>query len=233
MKKIIAAAVLCAFVLCSCANRSGNSASSRVQLKNIGSEESAPHERHDYEDNILLGKWEGLRYDAELSTDGFISVSSDISYLFCFDRDGRVYVDGEVLPEEDVKFDGSVITVMLDGEELVHLTRTGEPNTESKDGEYTVDNDYFKSIFVGDSEQENVKMPEIDMRLTFDGEYCKMEIKNVCSYEQHGDVLTVNGDILSYMGKENPSEYTFLLENNICKVYTDGVNFDEYEKITE
>lgn len=192
------------------------------------------HERHDYEDGVLVGHWIGDTADLYIQEDGMLSADFDISELMMFSSDGAFMLSGEKYPKENVQYDGATLTVVADsGEdseasepvEIISLVRIGDPVPDEIDGRYTFASEKLKeslvSAIVGTEE-------DIDITMLIRNGHCIISVSNFCSYTQKGDELTLSGTLLDFGGMGG--DCTFVLDGDTCTIYDSNGVTDEFVK---
>lgn len=181
------------------------------------------HERHDYEDGVLLGRWEGADADIEFKENGLVSLEYDISDIMLIKDDGTFMLSGDTYSQEYVSYDGTTLTVLTkpeEGEEqteLIKLVRKGEPDPVSYDGIYSIDNDYLKERLAGVLSGEEVSELNVEMKINR-GNFI-IYLEDFCEYTQKGDVLELSvGDEAGALAEEL-GDTTFVLDDDKCVIY--------------
>lgn len=246
MKRIIS--VISAFsaallVLAACGDKSGTENKAPLQFDTESSTAAEPttvpelHERHDYEDGVLIGHWEGDYSDLVFQENGMVSATFDISSFILFTHDGKFMINGETYPEDSVYYDGSLLKVSVPGgegeepAEILSLVRVGEPVPEDIDGEYTIDSELLRDSL---SSAIGAEDTDIDIHMTIRNERCFIELPDFCSYIQNGDELKLSGEALEVSGiGDTLSDCTFVLEDGVCTFYDSTGYTDEYVKAEE
>lgn len=195
---------------------------------------AALHERHDYEDGVLIGDWHGLFMDLTLKDDNTADADLDISDIFMIDTDGTVTYNDNEYPSESVSYDGSELTVNITPEgsdssvELVKLVRTGEPDPDSFNGEYTMSEGAFcKIIYSALDVDEN----DPDLKILIDNSYFYIRTNNFCSYSQKADEITFSDlKFSTEMTGIELSDCTFVLDGDNFTLYDQYGVIDEFKR---
>ena len=181
------------------------------------------HERHDYEDGVLIGRWEGADADIEFKENGLVSLEYDISEMMMINDDGTFMLSGDTYSQEYVSYDGTTLTVLTkpeEGEEqteLIKLVRKGDPDPVSYDGIYYIDNDYLKERLAGVLSGDEVADLDVEMKIK-NGNFI-IYLEDFCEYTQNGDVLELSvgeeaGELAEELG-----DTTFVLDDDKCVIY--------------
>lgn len=192
------------------------------------------HERHDYEDGVLVGRWRGDSAELYFQEDGMISADFDISVLMMFNSDGAFMLSGNEYPRENVQYDGTNLTVLADSTEedeaaepveIISLIRTDEPNPDEIDGRYAFASEELKDNLVAAIVGEEAE--DIDITMLIRNGHCIISIRDFCSYTQKGDVLMLSGTLLDF---SNVGDCTFVLDGDTCTIYDSNGDTDEFVK---
>lgn len=194
------------------------------------------HERHDYEDGVLVGRWRGDSAELYFQEDGMISAEFDISALMMFKPDGTFMLSGNEYPKENVQYDGTNLRIVADSAEedeaakpaeIIGLIRTGDPDPDKIDGVYTFTNEDLKNglveAIVGEESED------IDMTVLIRNGHFIISVRGLCGYTQKGDVLMLSGTLLDF---SNVGDCTFVLDGDTCTIYDSNGDTDEFVKYT-
>ncbi|MCR4889241.1 MAG: hypothetical protein K5979_08715 [Ruminococcus sp.] len=247
MKRSVIAAVLCiaalSFASCS-SNKSQESSRDYVPAENAVTDtteaetEEEFHERHDYSDGILIGRWHGYDADIIFQEDGNVSASYDISDVMLFNSDGTFMFDGTEYAKDTVEYDGKTLKVTIDDEgdkvELLALERIGEPDATAQvfDGEYNITSEVVKDML---AEYIGCEDDDIDLRIVIKYGKCSLFAKDFTKYKQSGDTVDFDGETLELGGfSYNMDEpCTFVYEDNILVIYNSEGVFEAFTRYYE
>ena len=191
------------------------------------------HERHDYEDGVLVGRWEGDEADIVLSDSGKVTAEFDISEVMLLEKDGTFMLSGEEQPKAE--YDGSRLTLYTNGEEegdvveFLTLTRADEPNPDSYDGLYNIETADFKQRLAGLFIDEEAADFEVQVRIRY-GKFIVC-LPDFCEYTQNGDEFSLllpnsaDGSIADEL-----SDSTFVLEGDSVTFYNGEGIAEQFEK---
>ena len=247
MKKYIIAALLCAaaLTLASCSgNKSQESSSENVTAENTVTDtteaetEEGFHERHDYPDGTLVGRWHGYDADIIFQEDGNVSASYDISDIMLFNSDGTFMFDGTEYAKDTVEYDGKNLKVIIDDEgdkvELLSLERIGETDATAQvfDGEYNITNEVVKDML---AEYIGCEDDDIDLRIVIKYGKFSLFAKDFSKYKQSGDTVDFDGKTLNLGGFSSNMDdpCTFVYEDNILVIYNVEGVFEAFTRYSE
>lgn len=185
------------------------------------------HERHDYEDGVLVGRWEGTEADILIQDNGKISAEFDISDVMMIDDDGTFMLSGEEHPT--VQYDGTTLNIFTNGENggepvsFLTLKRADESEQDGYDGLYDIDTENFRQKLAELVTGSDYTDSPVQIRIRY-GKF-RVCLPEFCDYTQKGDEFTLSmtdgGSISDYL-----SDSTFVLDG-------DHVTFYNAEGITE
>ena len=249
MKKTSAIIILAATLLTftSCGNKSNNSETrektpaAQAVSTEASTESTEPttipdyHERHNYDDGVLVGNWKGDFASLEFSEEGSLSLLNDISEIIMFTNDKTIMFNGNEYPQENVVYDGTSLKVVIPTEngenvELLNAERNGDANPDNLDGEYDLTSGFLAESLLESAEETETKMP--DTSLTIRNGHCFITIKNFCKYSQNADVVefsdcTVDPSIMDY--EFGRSTFTLNDDGSFTLYDVDG-NTETFEK---
>ncbi|MBP5361965.1 MAG: hypothetical protein J6Y71_02905 [Ruminococcus sp.] len=200
---------------------------------NSSTEQTTFHERHDYEDGVLVGRWEGEEAEIVLQDNGKVTAEFDISEVMMIEKEGVFMLSGEEYP--NVQYDGKTLTILTNGDddtdpiEFLTLSRKDEPNTESYDGLYDIETELFKEKLAGIIVDEDAADFDIQIRIRY-GKFIVC-LPEFCEYTQNGDEFSIT---LPY-GSEGTladelSDSTFVLDGDKVTFYTSEGISEQFEK---
>ncbi|MDO4863440.1 MAG: hypothetical protein Q4A05_04640 [Ruminococcus sp.] len=185
------------------------------------------HERHDYEDGVLVGRWEGDEADIVLQENGKVTAEFDISEIMMI-KDGVFMLSGE--KEPPLEYDGTTLKIYANGEEegsepveFLTLTRIDEPAPDSFDGLYSIDTEDFKQRLAGLFIDEETA--DIDVQMRIRRGHFIVCLPEFCDYSQNGDEFSLS---LSYATDgslaDELTDSTFVLDGDSVTFYnSDGI----------
>lgn len=187
------------------------------------------HERHDYEEGVLVGRWKGSEADIVLQENGKVSAEFDISEIMMIEKDGIFMLNGEEYP--NVEYDGKTLTIMTNAEEgkesieFLTLSRIDEENPDSYDGLYEIETELFKEKIAGIVISDETANFDVQIRIRY-GKFI-ICLPDFCEFTQNGDELSLTlPDGLDGSFADELSSSTFVLDGNT-------VTFYSHEGITE
>ena len=107
-----------------------------------------------------------------------------------FNENGLTF-SGSYIPKKNISFDGNLLTVTMQGEELFTADRTDEPDTNSYNGEYT-----FISGKLADNIIESVGITDAgntELRMLVEDDRIRVTVKDAIEYSFDGDRLELKG----------------------------------------
>lgn len=191
------------------------------------------HERHDYEDGVLVGRWSGDEADIVLQENGKVSAEFDISEVMMLSKDGSFMLSGETNPP--VQYDGSTMTVFANAEdggeavEFLKLSRIGDPDPDSFDGLYDIATEEFKQKLAGIIVGDDTADFDVKLRIRY-GKFIVC-LPEFCDYTQKGDEFSLalegsgDGSLIDELG-----DSTFVLDGDNVTFYTDEGISEQFEK---
>ncbi len=192
------------------------------------------HERHDYEDGVLVGRWQGAGSDLEFKENGKVSLEYDISEVMMIDDDGTFMLSGDTYSADYVKYDGTTLTVLTKPEtgeeqtELIRLVRKGDPDPVKFDGVYTVESDYFRERLAGVIAGSGTAPLDVEMKIR-NGHFI-IYLEDFCEFTQKGDELHLSLGEGEGELAEQLANSTFVLEDGKCVIYNSTGITDEFWK---
>lgn len=245
MTALLAAAAL-VLTLASCGDKEASSvrpmtiqerttaATEPASAAEISTEPATYHERHDYEDGVLVGHWKNDEADIMLSNSGKVTAMFDISEIMMIDRDGTFMLSGDEQPKSD--YDGSTLTLYTYGEEedsepieFLTLSRADEPDPDSYDGVYNIETADFKERLAGLYVSEDTS--DIDVQINIKYGKFRVSLSDFCDYTQNGDEFTLSlPDSLDGSVTDELSDSTFVLEGDSVTFYSSSGVAEQFVK---
>ena len=168
----------------------------------------------------IIGTWFGETNGYIFQEDRKVSLYMDFSSTLHFEENGSFMMQDKEITSENISYDGSVISVMYNVEvsdgmdiyEVVHLERTGEPDTESMDGEYTLTSGAYLKII---SEFFGMNPEKANIKADIEGEKMYITVVDYCDYETLGNSLELFSEDMQYIDETASAvKYTFEIDGD-------------------
>lgn len=184
------------------------------------------HERHDYEDGVLIGRWKSTEADVVLQENGKVSAEFDISEVMMIDSDGIFMLSGEEFLPEQVEYDGTELVIYSKSDEsgelseFLHLVRKDEPDLDRFDGVYEVETEYLRERLASAVIGSDASALDVELKIRH-GHFI-VSLPEFCDYTQKGDEFTLSfGDGSGDGFADSISNSTFVLDGDKCTFYNE------------
>ena len=193
------------------------------------------HERHDYEDGVLVGRWASSEADIVLQENGKVSAEFDISEVMMLRSDGVFMLSGEEFPLENTEYDGTELVIYTTDEEsgerieFLRMKRRDDPVPDSYDGLYDIVTDLFKEKLSALVTSDETADFDVQMRIR-NGNFIVC-LPEFCEYTQNGDEFsltlanTEEGSLADELGNS-----TFVLDGDHVTFYNEEGISEQFEK---
>lgn len=172
----------------------------------------------------VTGAWYSAddTYGFRFAEDGTGSVFTDATEMLHFTADGKFFVSTMTLEPENVQYDGTKLSVNVQGTDMLTMTRNDGSNPDSFDGKYTFESGaFYEGMVTSMGESFGVKPEEAVVYAVVDGEKMFVEFAGLFSYSADNGSLAFEG--LESLGIPDGSAVLYEFSGNNL-IFTDGVN---------
>lgn len=172
----------------------------------------------------VTGAWYSVddTYGFRFAEDGTGSVFVDATEMLHFTADGKFFVSTMTLEPENIQYDGTRLSVNVQGTDMLTMTRNDGSNPDSFDGEYTFESGaFYEGVVTSMGESFGVKPEEAVVHAVVDGEKMFVEFAGLFSYSADDGSLAFEG--LESLGIPDGSAVLYKFSGNNL-IFTDGVD---------
>lgn len=185
--------------------------------------EEETEEENDFSDATTEGSIEGL-WVSEEDLYGFVfendltgGVLADASSMIHFTSDGELFMSSITVAADSVNYDGTTLSVNVEGTDMLTMKRNDASDPDSFDGEYTfVSGAFYDGMVSSMSESFGISDGEASVYAIIEGEKMIVKFANLFTYTAEDGELTISGNFESLgIPDDSTIEYKFSGDNLI------------------
>ena len=168
-----------------------------------GEKDSAKEAENSTVDSKLVGEWfyEEAGINMMFSEDNTVAATMDYTGIMYFDADKNLVIGGTAVPAD---YDGSKLSVTVDGTDMFVRERKGEADADSLDGTYYLTGG---ELYTEMAEVYDGTVTGETMQMVVDGENLKI-VMEFASYEADGSKIVFSDTKANMLGIEDTADYT-------------------------
>lgn len=144
----------------------------------------------------IIGAWYSVdsTYGFRFDENGTGGVFVDATEMLHFTDDGKFFISSMTLEPENIQYDGTTLSINMQGTDMLTMTRNDGSNPDSFDGEYTFASGAFYDGMVSSmGESFGVKPEEAVVYAVVSGEEMFVEFAGLFSYSADNGSLAFEG----------------------------------------
>ncbi|MCM1505691.1 MAG: hypothetical protein NC177_00945 [Ruminococcus flavefaciens] len=171
----------------------------------------------------VVGAWFSAEdtYGFRFEEDGTGGVFTDATEVLHFTSDGKLFFSSMTLEPETIQYDGTTLSVNMEGTDILTMTRNDGSNPDSFDGEYTFKSGAFYEGMVSSlGESFGISQEDAVVYAVVNGEEMFVEFAGLFTYSADNGSLAFEG--LEGLGIPDGTEITYEFSGNNLIITSDG-----------